>query len=330
MAVKHILQLAGNKMGLNPSDSAQRPVLLRFLNEAAFELYIQADLPGSLMEQVFKVNGDQTISLPQYVGEVRAIREMTSMIPWSINQMRPRYNQSNWPDFWRNWRLQGKRPLQSSITNESVMIISVPQVDTPNLTVNITGRTADATSLTETVTMNAKSVQTQNTFMEPITSVTKSAITDYDVTITDVDGNLLTTIPNNDLSAWYQTIDVSTMPWLPTSNTSLDHYLEVLYKKALPYLSNDGDEFPAQGCDHIVANKMIQVWAQEQGNVQLALAYDQLNTRALARKNEEFNRATEDRVGFTINPHDTLNPRIRPRRPGRYGGYGATTRYGVV
>jgi len=74
----------------------------------------------------------------------------------------------------------------------------------------------------------------------------------------------------------------------------------------------------------------LQVWAQEQGNAQLALQYDQLTTRSLARKMEETNRATQDKVGFVVNPHDTLNPRIRPRRPGRYGGYGATTRYGVV
>ena len=64
MSVQLILSLAGDKMGLNPSLASQRAVLLRFLNEAAEELYDQSDPIGSLAEQVFKVNGDQTISCP--------------------------------------------------------------------------------------------------------------------------------------------------------------------------------------------------------------------------------------------------------------------------
>jgi hypothetical protein len=215
------------------------------------------------------------------------------------------------------------------ITNESVITVTVPSVETTPLTVSITGQTDTATSITEVVTMTSTSVSTVNNFVD-VTAVSKSVVTSYDVTLTDVDGNTLTVIPNNELQAWYQIVDVSTMPWLPTSTSSLDHYVEVLYKKALPYLQNDGDEFPAQGYDHIISNKMMQIWAQEEGKADVALAYDQLTTRSLARKTEEANRATQDKVGFVVNPHDTLNPRIRPRRPGRYGGYGATTRYGVV
>ena len=329
MSVSNILKLTSAKTGLNPADSAQREVLLRFLNEAAYELYMQCDMPGSLMEQVIKVNGDQTIALPHYIGELRAIREYTSMIPWSINQMRPRYNQSNWSDFWRNWRLKNKQPLMSSITNESVIQVVVPVVEVDPLLVTITGQTETATQVTETVTMTALTVSTVNVFLD-ITGISKSKITEYDVNITDIDDKVLTVIPNNELQPWYMIVDVSTMPWLPTSTSSLDHFVEVMYKRTLPYLSNDGDEFPANNCDHIIANKMLQIWAQENGDAQQALNYDALTTRSLARKMEEVNRATQDKIAFVVNPHDTLNPRIRPRRPGRYGGYGATTRYGVV
>jgi len=329
MSVANILRLAQAKTGLNAADAAQRSVLLRFLNEAAYELYMQCDMPGSLMEQVMKVNGDQTIALPHYVGELRAIREYTSMIPWSINQMKPRYFQSNWSDFWRNWRLKNKQPLMTSITNESVLKITIPSVPSSPVTVTITGQTDTATQISETVTLTALENSTINTFIDVI-SIEKSAVTPWDVTITDIDDKLLTVIPNNELQCWYMIVDVSTMPWLPTSTSSLDHFVEVMFKKALPYLSDDGDEYPANNCDHIIANKMLQIWAQEEGNAELALQYDLLTTRSLARKMEEVNRATQDKIGFVVNPHDTLNPRIRPRRPGRYGGYGATTRYGVV
>tara|TARA_R110000868_G_scaffold39869_1_gene138408 strand:+ start:1236 stop:2225 length:990 start_codon:yes stop_codon:yes gene_type:complete len=329
MSVATILKLASAKTGLNPADDRQRQVLLRFLNEAAQELYTQCDMAGSLMEQTFKCNGDQTFALPSYVGPIRAVREYSSFIPWSLNQMRPRYNQSNWNDFWRNWRLKGKQALMSSISNTSVVTVVVPQVDTPNITVTVTGTTAKASLISETLTINALQVSGVQDFTD-IIAVTKSGVTDYDVTLQDVDGKVLTVIPNNELAASYQIVDVSTCPWLNNSGNQLDHWVEVLYKKALPYLSNDGDEFPAQGYDFIVANKVLQIWFQEQGNAQEALAYDQLTTRSMARRHEEENRATEDVLALVENTHDNLNPRIRSRRPARYGGYSTTTRYGVM
>ena len=75
MPVSYILNRVGTKMGLNPSIPAERNVLLGFLNEAADELYAQSDMEGSCFEQVFKINGDQTISFPYYVGAVRAMRD---------------------------------------------------------------------------------------------------------------------------------------------------------------------------------------------------------------------------------------------------------------
>ena len=58
MSLKYILSQAGSKMGLDPEEDSERRVLLRYANEAARELYKQADMAGSLMEQVFKVNGE--------------------------------------------------------------------------------------------------------------------------------------------------------------------------------------------------------------------------------------------------------------------------------
>lgn len=329
MSVRNILQQVQGKMGLNPADAGQRATLVRFLNEAAYEIYNQSDMPGSLMEMVYKINGDQTIAMPSCVGHIRAVREYASMIPWSINQMRPRYNQSNWEDFWRNWRLKNRQPLQSSITNTSQLIFTVPAVDATT-TVTVTGRTLVASNATEIVSFSsAPVVSTVNSWLE-VYAINKNQVTSYDIAVTDIDGKSMAVIPNNELSSQYQIVDISTMPWLPTSSSSLDHFVEVLYKQKLAYLSNDGDEFPGNNCDIIIANKMCQIWAQEEGKPDLALSYDQLCTRSLARLTEEANRATQDCVGFVVNHHDTLNPRIRPRRPGRYGGYGSTTRYGVV
>ena len=327
MSVKTILDLASVKMGMNPS-STDRSVLLRFLNEAAYEMHMQADMPGSLMEMTFKMNGDMTLSLPWYVGEIRAIRETATFIPWSINRLQPRYYQSNWPDFWRNFRLKGKYACMQAVINEGPVVINVPQVDSPNLTVTITGSTATASQISEIITVNSTQVQSVNSWTD-IRGILKSEVTQYDVTVNDIDGRLLSVIPNTEYETWYTIVDISTMPWLATSQSQLDHWVEVLYKRRLPTLTNDGDEYPANDVDHIVANKMVQLWAQEQGNIQLATALDGMNTRSMARKMEEVNRSTQDKVALVYNKHDTLNSRIRPRRPFRYGGYGTTTTMGA-
>jgi len=320
MSVKYILARAGAKMGINPSDPNQRNVLLRYLNEGAEELYAQADLAGSLMEQVFKVNGDQTLSLPPYVGKLRAIREYASMQVWHINQMRPRYNQFNWKDMWRNWRLIGKRALMVSVTNQSLGRLIVPQVEDPPIVVSISGSTQDASLISEQVIMDSTEKFTENNFLD-YTAVKKDRVNNFDITLTDVDGKVLTIIPNNMLAAMYQIIDISACPWLPAATSKLDNYVEILYKKTLPVLVNDDDEFPAFDYDNVIVNKIMQLWNEEQAKIDVATAYDTKATRTAARIHEDQNRETEDEVALIANPHDTMLKRIGTGLRRRYSQY---------
>lgn len=323
MSVKYILAQAGNKMGLDPDNEQERPTLVRFLNEAARELYKQSDMPGSLMEQVFKVNGDQTISLPSYVGAVRAVREAASMQVWHLNQMRPRYNQFNWPDMWRNIRLKYKSPLQNSMKNESFVVVTVPEVEDPPIVVSITGRTNQSSLISEEIVMDEQTKQGQYCYISPdgIFSVKKDRTCDFDVTVSDVAGNILTVIPNQEFESKYQILDVSSCPWLPQNTSPLDNYLEVLYKRSLPYLFNDDDEFPAFDYDDIVVNKIMQLWAEEQEKPEIAERYDAKATRTSAWTTEDQNRATEDMVALVANPHDTMLKRIGTGLRRRYALY---------
>jgi len=324
MSVKHILSLVGNKAGMNPANDKERSIMLRWLNEATVELYDQSDMVGSLIEQVFRINGDQTISMPADVGTIRACREFNSNLPWHINQLRPRYTQFNWKDQWRNFRLKNKQALMATVTNQSVGVITVPFIENPPIVVSVTGPTANATSVSEDITMSSLSMTTTNAFLD-YSSVKKNVINACDVTLSDVDGKLLTVIPNNQFHARYQIIDVSLFPWLQVNTGTFDNYMEVLYKKTLNILSNDDDEFLTGEYDYILVDKVLQLWNEEQGKSEVALAYDAKATRSLARKQEEQNRETEDEVSLVANPHDTIHRRIGTglrRRWGSYNGYG--------
>lgn len=329
MPLSYILQQVGNKIGLNPNDSGNRAVLLRFVNEAAPELYNQSDMAGSLREQIFKVNGDQTIALPAYVGQIRAIREMDSQIAWHLNQLRPRYNQCNWPDMWRNYRLKGLGPLQVSVRNQSILTIMTSTVESPPIVVSITGSSATASSISEQITLTSLEVTTVNQFLD-VSAIKKDRVNVCDIGVLDVDDRLLTVIPNNQLQAQYQIIDVSLAPWLNQDTGKLDHYVELLYKQTLPWFQNDDDEFPALGYDNVIVNKVLQLWYEEQGNPTLAAAYDSKATRSLARIHEDANRATEDVVALVENPHDMLSPRQRANRPTRYGDSRMAGKYGYM
>jgi hypothetical protein len=321
MSLGYIITQVGYKMGLDPTNPAQRTVMLRFINEATVELYDQADMAGSLMEMVFRVNGDQTLSLPWYVGTIRAIRECASFQAWHVNQMRPRYNQFNWQDQWKNWRLRNKQCLQATVTNQSVVTINTFAVENPPVVVTLTGPTATASKCTEIITLNSTSVNSKNQFLD-FDAISKNAPNLYDITINDVDGKLLTTIPNTELNASYQIIDVSTCPWLPQSQGNPQcNYMEVLYKRFLPILTNDGDEFPAFNYDNIIVNKVMQLWNEEQNKSDIALAYDNKATRSMARKHEDQNRETEDMVALVANPHDTFLRRIGSGLRRRYYFY---------
>ena len=308
MSVGYILTNAGKKMGLDPSVENERATLLQYLNEAAPELYTQSDLVGSLMEQVFKVNGDQTLSLPAYVGELRAVREYYSMQTWHINQMRPRYNQFNWQDTWRNFRLLGKRALMATVTNLSKGVISVVEVETPPIVITLTGPIAGASCISESVTMDSVSKNTVNSFTDYV-AVKKDRVNSFDVTLTDVDGKVLTVIPNNELEAKYQCVDISLCPWLPASVSTVDNYVEILYKKALNLLTLDSDEFPCLGYDNVLVNKIMQLWNEEQGKADVATMYDTKASRTAARIYEDANKSTEDVIALVANPHDSIHER---------------------
>jgi len=319
MAVKYILEQAGLKVGLNPQAPGDRAVLLRYLNEAASEAYDQADVDDMLFEGLFQCNGDQQIALPPDVGPLRAMREYSTHVTWRLERQRNRYNPVNWKNRWRNWREKGTSPIMYPVVNQSTVTITVPTIENPPIAISVTGPTQAANSISETIIMDASSKSTIAAFMN-ITALKKDRVNTLDVTVKDADSTVLAVIPNNMLQMRYRLLDVSLYPWTSTAQSAVDHWMEVLYKQALPWLSNDEDEYPAIGYDNILVNKVLQLWAEEQGKGSEAIAYDAKATRSMARKKEDQNRGVQDEAVIDENPHDTLLPRNRPLGPARYSG----------
>ena len=317
MALAYILQQTGFKLGLNPADSGQRSVLLRYVNTAAKELWEISDMAGCYAEQYFKVNANQEIALPDYVGNIRAMRQAWEHIAIKLSQMRPRYNEFNWADEWRNWRIKGWHTLQAALTNQSTLNLLVEAVENPPVVVNISGSSPGAANISETIVMTSTTMTTVNTYTD-VSAFTKTTINQYNVVLSDCDGNQISYLANNKLKAQFQIIDVSTAPWFPPNSNPLLGWIEVMFKKALPWFQNDNDEFPAVGYDEVIITKVLQLGYEEQGNVNLATAFYQKSIQMLAQIHENANRGTDDVVALVENPHDTINPRVGFGRDWRY------------
>jgi hypothetical protein len=156
-----------------------------------------------------------------------------------------------------------------------------------------------------------------NTYLD-ISSFTKTSVSQYDVIMADIDGNQISYLANNKLKAQFQIVDVSAAPWFPPNVNPMLGWIEVLYKKALPWFQNDNDEFPAVGYDEVIITKCLQLWYEEQNNIQVALSYYQKAQQLLAQIHEDANRGTDDAVALVENPHDIINPRIGFGRDWRY------------
>jgi hypothetical protein len=157
--------------------------------------------------------------------------------------------------------------------------------------------------------------------MEPIYAIRKDRFNNYDITVSDVDGNSLAVIPNCMKASEYQVIDVSSCPWLNQNTSPYDNYMEILFKQTLPYLFLDEQEFPANNYDDVVVNKMCQIWAEEQGKGELAKAYMAKATYLAGMLKQQQNQTTEDVVAFVANPHDTMLKRIGTGLRRRYSLY---------
>ncbi len=163
--------------------------------------------------------------------------------------------------------------------------------------------------------MDAVSKATVGVFND-VVSLTKDRYSTYDVAVSDIDGNEISTIPNNETESAFLIVDVSEFPYLNNDGGSIQaHYMEVLFKKKLPVLSLDSDEYPCPGCDNILVNKCLQLWMEEQEKADLAQIYDGKATRTLARKHENENRSTEDVISLVPHGHDELLVKNRVNRP---------------
>jgi len=330
MSVEYILDRFGKKVGMLPSDTSQRALLLDYLNEAAQELYEQSDMPGSLEEAEFYVQGDKTVAMPADVYAVRSIREKAGgNAMWDTEPLTARYRENNWDTNHSKFRVKGYSPLKVSLptaitgaSNSSNKLVvrwyGVTTTDddyevvvkTPyseGYLVSVAGTAiAAADGTTGVVTLSNLGVPFTDIISfsrtyKPTATIGVVQLIDY------ADNSIVyAEIPSNSMESRYLIVDVSEFPFSSSAAEDDSHTLQILYKKALPRLQNDTDEFPAPGYDNILVSKCMELFLEEQGKIEEAILHDKKASRSLARRQADLERGQEQKVVFKRHNHDKL------------------------
>jgi len=313
MALKNILLDVGSVLGLDVLSSTEQAYHIEKINEAAFEIYNSLDIPGCYREQLFQYDDTDNyqIAFPWYVGKLRAIRQYNSSNsdrPISIENLTPRFHNQRWGSQgcfkFRISKLNS--PLGRSINNASLFTFTLSHVETADIIINIVGKTVNSDRLSETLTIMAgqMSVITVNSY-EEFFNIEKTDYNIYDITITDIDNEIMGILSAARLKSNYTIVNIREDDFaLVTNNSYPLNTLEILYKHTFLPFRFMYDEFICPNCDKIIFWKYVEHYAaykpdQETRSIMAAAKVAQL----LKELNKNDDLGKDLQVKFSRNPY---------------------------
>ena len=278
-----------------------RTTALREINYAWEELWNTDDLPDSLFE-ISLVPSSTTglLSLPYYVGQIRAVKEHDSHARITLETPRPYYHDGRYDLSPYTWRILGSSPLRTSITNASPLTLTIAEPETEEFTVTLEGPTDNAARSAEVATfaIGETSKVTTKCFTD-ITSATKDMITKANVNLSGANSEDYGYIPNDDFEA--RNILAQITERCGTICTSCACY-DVLYKRKVPLLLNEGASVPFQ---QVLMTKTLEwITLPKDGGEVKADIFGQ-KARSLLEANVNSNTGVEKRLDLPINPFVT-------------------------
>ena len=237
----NVLQRVAADAGYEPTQ--QRAALLKLLNNAAKEVYNRLECNRIFREVTLAVAPNKLVSLPAFVGPLRGVRQHTSDIPFDLHSMgQPRYSSTTWQYKFKNWRDVGESPVHTFVSAVGPLTLEIDEAD--NSEIIVSGETATSQRFEETVTMSSASVDTTTSFGPTIHNIASMSDRELNITISDMNGNEIAVLYNNQPRTRYTLIDVAQVFWSQDTSDG-DSLVDVMYKEPLIKFENDGDLFPA-------------------------------------------------------------------------------------
>lgn len=301
MSLATIKTAVARRLGVG-SDANSQAWLRDVINRAAREVYNETDLPGSVCEQYFTYSNDENQAVfPHYVGHLRAIRRSSLRWPIEMDSLAPRYHKISWDSADQfKFRIRKVSPTFRHSLQAAPLTIQIPYSVTVPVSVTITGSTASATQVRETITIPAGSLSATGSVPfsplgvnpEAISSISK-AVTQYDVRLMDADGITLAILAANRRDSRYVMVELFERV-RATSLAQEPTVIEVLYKKHLDDLIEDSDCLPVDGYDDAIAWKTLS----NEGNDKEAIAMAEMKYQKVV---SDITKSAERSIAMPMN-----------------------------
>jgi hypothetical protein len=261
---KEILDYVARQCSVNLSEDKQRETIQQLINVVAMNMWLSTDLKGSLYTFIFQTPSKRWLSLPEYVSEVRALRDIIGAVKIYAQPMRFTAGilQS---DNLRRFTDHGYSPLKfTEDIDVSRLTVSMDGAMNKDVTVHITGSglTFNERTLEFTIAAGTNSLTITTQFTR-VLSIRKDVVTDNNVVITDSNNVEIATLDNNRFSTRYKLLQLGQPPvgicdadnLTPQSN--LFSY-ECLYKLRFDgFTGQDQETFPCEEFHTTIAQETI-------------------------------------------------------------------------
>lgn len=270
MSLKSLRSSIAAECGFHPDTSEDDKAYLDArINKLAEDFYNLHDLPGSLKEIIGFLTDltERLVSLPHYVGDLRATRYYDCPFKIELRDIRPRYATDGWTTQLLDYREIGTSTLWVDNVEWSGLVFSLPEgeVSEKDLVITIVGATPVASNVEERVTLltGENSVSSVNNWIEAPRVIEKNAPNNFDILVADINGIELALIPNNELLSTYSIWQVNDDSF---QTIGIGNSLEFLYKEKYRYLVNDYDEFLGSKFDEALKWKFLaEYWGAQEG-----------------------------------------------------------------
>jgi len=331
-----LFQYASEVVGFKPDNAEKRAQLLRWINRAGQELYDSWDLPGSLKEQTFSL-GDAAsdtnvwlLTLPWYVDVLRGARFPQGMDRITTLDIRPRFHNRPWKQPLLTWRIVGETPLMRELSRDMQLLI-MRGAETIPFSVTIRGATGESAMTSESVGFifsggaelsaigqtSDDSYITDNQWVHDnpfcITEISKSAVTQSDVTVYDQDDNVVAIIPNRLTRAKNTLIQLH-----DDSKGLFEGSAEILFKTPYIPFYYDTDQFFQPKLEDAIIWKLRMLWySTKEGKTEDAILADQKCKDLVQKICGNIEEAAERTLRYDTDPFEFAALKSYPYRYGR-------------
>lgn len=209
------------------------------------DLWYNTDLRESVCEMELEATNERQITLPWFVLDVKGIRDYGS-VPLKLASPRPYYNLESGPQSDYEWRLLHRTPLMRPLAAIGRLTFKARRAPTRPIALNVRGPGDYGVTEVEQLTIPAgqRSVESVAVYSD-LTSLSKTATTDSDIEVFDIQDNQVAILPADQTDVWCQLCQLVDSRVARTGMVSTRYYT-VLFKKVLPALTAFTDSVPTE------------------------------------------------------------------------------------